>query len=361
METKIAVPNRLPLALQVAESIREGIERQFWTEFLPGERRLCELLRVSRPIVSAALRVLAKEGLIKIEHGRRNQILTRRPRKPAARNRLVVIFTHEPLTLMASTSVYSVTEMRAHLAEQGFLTEIFVCRDRGIGTQHVKLEAFLRQTSVFCCVLVSLRQDLQQWFARHSIPALVLGSCHASVTLPSFDVDYRAVCRHAGGVFRSKGHRRIALIVPDNGGAGEIASEKGFLEAVEHSTDAEAAIVRHDGTAENISTKLNILFNSAKPPTALLVAKPQHVFAVAIYLLKRGLSVPDTVSLIARDQDNMFVNVSPPIAHYRMVDGAFSRRLANLMLQLVNHGRLPPKSNLIFPRFVPGGTVRNLR
>lgn len=102
------------------------------------------------------------------------------------------------------------------------------------------------------------------------------------------------------------------------------------------------------------------MFNSAHAPTALLVAKPQHVFIVLIYLLKRGLTVPDTVSFIARDHDHMFETVSPPIAHYNLKEDTFAHRLSRLMLQMVSQGNLESEPSLIFPKYFSGGTVKQL-
>jgi len=71
--------------------------------------------------------------------------------------------------------------------------------------------------------------------------------------------------------------------------------------------------------------------------------------------------MPDPVSLIARDYDQNFGVVSPPIAHYSPEEGAFAHRLSRLMLQMVNHGYLEPEPNLIFPKFLPGGTIRQMK
>jgi len=355
------IPKRTSLYSQAAASIRKGIGDGSWREFLPSERRLCELFKVSRPTIRTALRLLASDGLISIRQGRRNRIISRgRCQPPTSPNRLVVIVTQEPVSFIPVASYHSISEMRGQLAEHGFVTEVFVCQARGAEAQRRKLVAFVRQNRVFCCVLLSVSKEVQRWFASHSIPALVLGSCHPSVRLPSLDVDQRSICRHAAGVFLSKGHRRIALVVPDSAVAGDLASEAGFLEAVaqhDQSDQAQATVLRHNGTAQNISTKLDALFNSERAPTALLVAKPAHVFIVILYLLKRGLSVPDTVSLISRDRDNLFSNVLPPIAHYALKDDTFNLRLTRLMLQMVDQGFLPDGPNLMFPRFVAGRTV----
>jgi hypothetical protein len=112
------------------------------------------------------------------------------------------------------------------------------------------------------------------------------------------DVDYRAVCRHAAGIFLRQGHRHLALVVPDFGTAGDLASEESFKQAIEqHNDSARASVIRHNGTARSISSKLDALFESTQPPTALLVARTPYVFAVIMHLLNRGLGVPDPVSL----------------------------------------------------------------
>ena len=361
--TPFDLPKRFSLSAQAAASIRKAIHDGTWEEYLPSERRLCELFQISRPTIRTALHLLAREGLIEIRQGRRNRLLSS-PREISHRqNRLVGLVTPEPFAHVSPTAYQGISEMRAHLAEHGFATEILVCPPRSARAQRRKMEEFVRQNRVFCCVLLSVSKELQSWFSDHAVPALVLGSCHPEIKLPSLDVDYRSVCRHAAGTFFGKGHRTIALVVPNSGVAGDLASEVGFAEAAEQrpqSDGARALIIRHNGTAQHIGIKLDALFNSPQPPTALLVAKPQHVFIVIIYLLKRGLSVPDTVSLMARDDDHIFDTVSPPIAHYAFEEGGFAHRLSRLMLQMVSQGYLSSEPNLIFPKYVAGGTIKTI-
>ena len=357
----LALPARQSLSEQAAASIRQAVDEGTWKEFLPSERRLCELLQVSRPTVRSALQMLARDGWLEIRHGRRNRLLNPSQRRSKPAGRLVVLVTHEPLAHMTMTAFRGIAEMRAHLAENGFASEVLVCPMAGPQAQQKKLEAFVRQNAVLCCVLLSVSKDLQQWFAAHAIPALVLGSCHPAVHLPSLDVDYRALCRHAAGVLRARGHRRFAFVVPNSGVAGDLASEEGFREGCARTAgraETEALVLRHNGTAANLAMKLDALFVSTDRPTALLVAKPQHVFAVVLYLLERGIRVPDAVSLIARDYDHVFATVSPSIAHYSFREDTFAHRLTRLMLRLASQGNLPAERSLIFPRYFPGGTVK---
>jgi DNA-binding LacI/PurR family transcriptional regulator len=356
----LEIPRRISLTSQIAAAIRKGIEDGVWDGSLPGERRLCELFQASRPTIHGAMRALAKEGWFEIRPGRRNQIRThgsRRSRHPPGRS--VGIIVHEPFSHLGSILAQGLNEMRVHLAAQGFTTEVYVSPVHTPRAQTRGLESFIRQSRVSCCVLVSTSRAVQRWFSEHSLPALVLGSCHPSVRLPSLDVDYRAVCRHAAGHLLRKGHRHLALVVPDFGTAGDLASEQSFKDAVEqHNDGARASIVRHSGTSRSIASKLDTLFKSRQPPTALLVARTPYVFAVIMHLLNRGIGVPAAVSLIARDSELMFEQVDPPLAHYAFKSDAYVRLLCRLMLQMLNE-RLSPKPILIVPKFVAGRTVQS--
>ncbi len=355
----LEIPHRVSLPSQIAAAIRKGIEDGVWEEFLPGERRLCETFQASRPTVRAALSLLARDGLFEIQQGRRNRLRTNSARRRPQPKRNVGIIVHEPFSHLGSNLAQGLGEMRVHLAEQGFTTEIYVCPAHDSRTQERGLEVFVRQNRVSCCVLVSVSRSVQLWFSERSVPALVLGSCHPSVKLPSLDVDYRAVCRHAAGVFLGKGHRSLALVVPNFGTAGDLASEQSFREAVEQQggADARAFVVRHNGTAQSITSRLDALFKSAHPPTALLVARTQYVFIVIMHLLNRGLGVPAAVSFIARDSDLMFETADPPLAHYAFKTDAYIRQLCRLMLQMIAE-RPAPKPILIVPKFFAGRTVK---
>lgn len=357
------IPRRLSLSGQATDAIRKAVAEGLWKDFLPSERRLCDLFQVSRPTIRTALQVLQKEGMIEIRQGCRIRLKARSAGPEPRVNRLVGLVTHEPVSHMSLSTFKGITEMRTHLAEKGFTTEILVCPPGSARAQRARLEQFVRQNRVFCCVLLSVGKGIQLWFQENGVPALVLGSCHPGVALPSLDMDYRSICRHAVGTFLTRGHRRIALVVPDSGVAGDLASEEGFREGATRPSGRDPirpVIVRHNGTAASIGHKLDVLFASEQAPTALLVAKPQHVFIVLIYLLKRGLMVPDTVSIIARDYDHIFEIVNPPIAHYARKEETYVGRLSRMMLRMVGHDYLAPEPNLILPDYVPGGTVKKI-
>lgn len=347
------MPTRSTLAEQAAHALREAIRAGRWRDFLPGERRLCDALRVSRPTIRAAIRQLTQESLLETRHGRRHRILSSARVKRSRSGGLVLLVSHQPLADTSFTAYKGVSEMRAQLAADGFATETMVCPASPSRTHRRRLTEFMRQNPVRCCVLLSVKRDLQAWFAARKIPTLVLGSCHPGLELPSLDVDYRSVCRHAAGLLQAKGHRRIAFLVPHSDVAGDLASEQGFLEGVARGP-AEGRVARHNGTNHGVATALRGLLTGPKPPTALLVAKPNHVLCVLALLLRDGRRVPDELSIIARDHDPLFANV---VDHYRFNADPFALRLSRLVRSMVGQRFLPLAPHLILPRYQAGTTV----
>jgi hypothetical protein len=65
--------------------------------------------------------------------------------------------------------------------------------------------------------------------------------------------------------------------------------------------------------------------------------------------LKRGLTVPDTVSSIARDHDNIFESVLPPIARHAMAPEAYVHQLSRLVLKMVSNCDHALERNPVFP------------
>jgi DNA-binding LacI/PurR family transcriptional regulator len=356
-----ALPERISLPAQTTAALRQAIAEGTWDTYLPSERRLAEVFQVSRPTIRIALRSLAKDGWLEIRHGRRNRILRRPKGRGAAARRLVGIVTHQPIYSIPHAYYQGVSEMLKQLATHGLSTEIILLKPMKAKAQANKLELFVRQYRPLCWILLSVNRNVQQWFADRSIPALVLGSCHIGIKLPSLDIDNRSVCRHAAGIFLRHGHRTMALLVRNSGLAGDLASEQGFAEGASRhagSDPARAIIIRHEGTARNITAKLDAVFRSSDPPTALLVGTAWDLFTVMVYLLQHGLAVPNQVSLVARVQDQLYLAAYPAIAHYRFGTEVYVQRLCRLILKLISHGALPAKPSLIFPAYYEGGSVK---
>lgn len=351
------IPRRASLVAQTIAILREEIQSGRWRHWLPGENELCGQLHVSRVTLRAALTQLQRERWLEASQGQRRRILPKRAgKRAAATNNRVVLLSAEPLQTLPVFAVFWIDALRQQLSDANFHLEVHVSRSvYGSRTGHA-LKALTDTIHPAAWVLYRSTGEMQRWFSAKALPAVITGSRHPGIELPSLDVDYRATCRHAAGQFLSKGHRRLVLLNPETGTGGELESEQGFSEATTQTAvaDVQASVVRHDGTVAGICARLDALLRKPAPPTALLVSRPVHVLTVQGHLMRRGIKLPQDMALISRDDDSFLEHVVPSVARYSSNPGAFTEKLAKLVLGVAAGGVLKAADHRIMPTFLRG-------
>lgn len=358
----IKLPKRTSLVSQTADALRQGITAGEWTDVLPGERLLAQELQVSRPTVRAALSILEREGMLKSARGIGRRIGIHREAETPVQKESVVVLSAVPAHLMPPASLFYLNELRNALQSARLRLDIVV--EPALIRQNPRqaLSRLTARTDVLCWVLTAPSEAVQKWFGDRALPVLAAGSCAENVRLPFLDLDYRAVCRHAAGIFLRNGHERLCLFLAESPAEADRLSERGFLEGIERfgRGKAHGTVQRHDGTREGICRKLDDLLHAAEPPTAILGCRPLHVLTAVTHLANRGLLPPNGrgPSFISRDSDTFLRHVTPEISRYTFRRRSFAKRLSRLTLQLANNRSLPPHPFLLMPEYLPGQTVR---
>jgi DNA-binding LacI/PurR family transcriptional regulator len=359
----LKLPQKSSLIVETASVLRDGIRTGQWTRTLPSERALSEQLHISRPTLRLAISVLAREDLVRVAHGNPSLVLARsRPIRSQRGARMAVgLIVNVSIHRLPTMVLHVLMELRDALQQAGVGSEIYFSSIKEGEQRWQALEEFLRTRAVFCSLLVGASEELQQWFARNiRHPAFVMGSSARAVELPSLDVDYFSVCRHAAGMFLSRGHRRVAFIRPDLKLAGYAACEEGFLHGFENTPheDAEGIVVRYRENPHDMLQHLRHLFRAGgQSPTGIMVAMPIDVVLAQQFLLQRGLRIPRDVSIIACNSDYYFDLIDPKITHYIYPERKFSQRLTRYLLQLMQNGSIPPVRHLILPDFYDGASL----
>lgn len=352
-------PQRLSLVTQTVALLREQIAGGGWPKQLPSEGELGAKLHISRVTLRKALAELSREGLIRSRKGKRHELVRKRRRLALPASRQVVLLTPSPLHLLPPNALFWIDALREYLAEEGdHHLDIQVHRVAyGQDPEHA-LKNLLEQMRPAGWVLYKSTGPMQRWFSNHKLPCVITGSRHEGVELPSVDLAYRAVCRHAAGLFMARGHQRLALVNPASGLSGDFESEQGFTEAAGSSRQAAARVqvVRHNATVEGICNKLDALLGQPQPPTAFLVSRPEHVLTVVSHLLRRG-KLPREASLISRDDALFLEDMVPSIARYAFDPQIFARKIFKSVLGMVQGSQAKPFDHQIMPRFVPGHTL----
>lgn len=352
------LPQRSSLVTLAVESLRDALQRGLWTDHLPGERGLCERLNISRPTLRAALEQLQREGWLEASHGKRRRILKAPATPSQARQDIVGLLTPVPLLQLPPFALYWMDKLRELLHAGGFKLEVHCGREWFTQRPERALERLVLQSPSAAWVMFRSTEAMQRWFERRALPAVISGTGYADLRVPSVDVDYRALCRHAAGLLLARGHRRLVLIVPNSGQAGDRASEIGFSEACVRSSSAVTPqIVRHGDSAASVRALTDELLNSSKRPTGFLVARSIAALAVHGCLLRKGLRIPQDAAMIARDDDRFLDYTTPELTRYHYDGDLHARRLFRMVMS-VARGQVPGKMALLaMPRLVVGATL----
>lgn len=348
-------PRIVPFAIQVADALRSKLESGQWSEHLPAELVLAKHFHVGRSTLRAAIDILVREGRLRTSRGRRAEILPQPIMDhPAHQQQTIGILS--PSFSESGPYQFHLYRQLSHL---GFHVEAHT-GSRFYGKKPGKsLDELVRTNLVNCWLLLHSTAELQQWFFRRRVPAIIDGTAYDGIRLPAIDVDYRAICRHAVGLLLGHGHRRIALLIPRSRAGGVQHCELGFHEGMQACTSADALprIVSSTSLTEEIRIAVDRLLSGQHPPTAIIVEQPMDSLTVLTHLMNRGLHIPRDLSLIALSDAPAMKHLIPRIARYSFTLDVYARQLTQLVAKMIRKETLPAEQRFILPDYVKGDSL----
>jgi DNA-binding LacI/PurR family transcriptional regulator len=349
--------HRPSLVTQVADVLRQGMAEKRWGERMPGERRLCVQLGISRPTLRKALSELRGSGLLKVEQGKRSRPTGRAAWKRVQPElRTVLALTPESMEKLPAGAVFVLDQVRSNLAEAGIRLEVCTLRPARRAQPGTALQTLLAAERPAACLLYQAESTVHRWFREADVPAVVFGTQDTAFPLPALDLDQRATCRHAVQMFRRAGFAadRIGLVIPKSEAPGHTAMREGFREALDgkgHLFDVPLEPTSLPAAFDRILTQIG-------KPLALVFARAgQAVAALGHYGMRRQLRVPSEVALISLADDPFLRFVQPALARYERDDAEIARQLSSLVVRSVGGARLPSRMTRLMPEFVRGETV----
>ena len=344
------------IAAQAAQALRTEITHRAWEEDLPGERQLAERFQVSRKTIRKALAELRAEGVLATIRSRGSTIQPRR-RKARGVSQRIALLLPQPLEASRPYTALWVNRLMGLLQETGHPLQIFY-GVKFFGQNAARSLARLTTTnSARCWIVGGSNRPLQEWFAAAGLPAIIAGSAHPGVRLPSVDVDHRALCRHSASLFLRHGHRQLALFLEHGGHAGDAESEQGFRDGVSAAPDAAEPLVCSPlRSAPSIIREVKRLLVRKERPTGWLVSNSYAYLTVLSYLASVGLRVPRDISVLSRDEETFLQFMHPTPTCYSTKPARFAHAL-NQGLKRILAGDTSPFALRIMPDLVPGNSV----
>lgn len=250
-------------------------------------------------------------------------------------------------------SIVAIDEIRKELYDRGFYLDTVASLFWKKNPEGL-LERLLDQHDAHCWILAGVPFSVQYWFQERNLNAVVMGNAFPEIRYPFVNDDLSGVTRHAAGTFLGLGHRDIVFFMRKLGSAGEMAEERGFMEAFRTVKDASCRVVTHTGGVNEIRSALQRVFMAKKRPTAVLVSHAMDALAVVIWFLEKGIRVPRDVSLISFQWESCLDAVRPLPAYYKSDPKEHARKLCRLAIAPWHKKKSP---SLIIPNFFKNGTV----
>lgn len=350
----LPLPQRPSLISEVARVIREGIENGQWQGSLPGERRLSEELQVSRPTIQHAVEILAKEGWIR-NKGRYRRTILAKPARISKTLGIVVMLTPVPMENLEPHLIIRTDFLRRIIASEG-MELVMVHGPRYFSKRPaLALDGLLRETPAACWLLVRSTREVQTWFDRKKLPAIIMGSAFDGIDICSMDYDYVPLCNHAIGAFVSRGHKKIGFLIDEPRTAGDIYSESAFREACEKSAGKciVPLMMKHNGTTEGICETLDRAFRLPDPPTALLVSHAGTAITMVTHLAKRRKLAGRDYAYICRENDPVLRYLIPGAARYGDDPTRYSRRFLSLIKSVISRLPVTNRHVRLMAEFIP--------
>jgi DNA-binding LacI/PurR family transcriptional regulator/DNA-binding transcriptional regulator YhcF (GntR family) len=356
----LPLPQKSVLAAQVLEILRAEIAAGRWKGWLPSERTLSDLLKISRPTLRRALKSLEHEKAIKRVHGRGSQILSRSTSTPARREPVTVhLLSPDPLEQLRHYSHLWIAELRFKLFKNGHDFQVHHgVHYLGPGAER-SLARLVSQNRDGVWILVHSSRVIQRWFTDHGVPAVITGSRHEGCDLARVVVNMEAVCRHAAGELIRLGHRNIALIRLRTDRAGDLESDQGFLSGAQRADNSVTAHVLHydEDTPAAIVRTLQRVMRLRNAPTGLLMAHASGYATAATWLSEHGKRIPGDISLICREDDSFLRYLIPRPASYQYSPRLFALKIDSVVQRLITQPDKTVPEIHIIPRYTPGNSV----
>lgn len=353
----MSTPSKTQIYLSRSVHIAEYLERQIlsglWIDRLPSERNLASYTGVGRDTIRAALKIMEQKGW-QFQRDQKGTFATP-PQKPSVPQDtsvgvLLPMKTHQT----THRTLLWIDELRKFLYHKSIQMQLY---DNYYHTPRL-MESLVREVSHHCWVIAYPNVTTQEWCVRTGVRGVVVGRVNRDITLPSVDLHYQAIHRHAVSRMIQLGHRDLVLILHRRHWESDIESQLGFYNAVESSSnEVKARVEFHDGTADGIRKTVDRLLTNPPVPTGWLVNVVPHFLTVMMHLLSKGIKIPTDLSLVSPDAEPWQSFATPEPTRYIANVQLLAKKTSLLVQNLINGAPISNERQYVMPVFHKGSTL----
>lgn len=343
-----------------AAHLRDGFRAGRWSGKLPGVGRLADDLAISKETVRAALHLLEMEGLLKQQGAGRSRQIVASPLDRPVTTRILRVAVLLPKILEEDNShsqslILRLVRAIEHAGHECFMADKSLAQ---MGNRLDSLARLVQATAADAWIIYDASHAVLDWFHRRLVPAMALGGRIIHLPLACTRADLTGAMNGAVDTLVAHGHRRIVTLAPHTWLRPELNPAAGAFSRrmAHHGLPASSYnLPEWEDSARGLQDLLHSLFQRT-PPTALLMVEPAWTVGTFVFLSRRGLRVPEDVSLIALMPDPVLALWEPPLAHF---DWQFTPHIRHIVrwAQAVAKGSAATEIKNVPCTFELGGTI----
>jgi DNA-binding LacI/PurR family transcriptional regulator len=351
---------RKTAAEMAADAIKAEIASGRWAGRLPGSRVLAAETGVSQPTVAAALAQLVEEGWLEPGGDRRAfRVIPRTPvaaQAQAPKLRRAIVATHADIGDLPHTTRRVIEATREKLGRRGWAVEIVTFDFLHAKRPHQSWDHLLPIDPEVPVIAVFGRPPIGEWALKHGVRMVFLGGLASDPRIPMVGVRSALLAAEAMKQLTALGHRRIVLPLCDRP-----PSFAGSLkEAVRTGLESVGvSYVASYHTPESPYQRPEVVWNMLESvidravPTGIILLDWKELVTVSCLLTKRGLRIPEDVSVILLNEQMEADWFVPKLACFRFP----VTRIANLLTRWVEGQPLDESARFLSADFEAGESI----
>jgi len=344
----------LTITQQVAKHLREEISRGALSGTMPGRTQLAADMGVNHKTVDAALHLLKDAGLIVSQGAGRSHKIIPPADAPAAPSLRIGLILWAPSDRLWGAML----DLQHRLSNAGH--RIVLPRKTLVELKMnvPRIARVIEQNEADAWVVVAGSFDVLQWFSQQKFPTFAVYGHHGRLPIAAVGTMRQEIIIKVIRRLIELGHRRMVMLVrrqhrlPD-----PVTAVVAFLEIHKaHGIPTSPFnLPDWEETPTGFQKCLAALFQ-VSPPSALIVDEPELYVATCHFLARRGIRVPQDVSLVCMDDSPVFESCVPAISCIRMD----SSKIIPPILRWADHvsqGQKDIQKSAIRMDIVSGGTI----
>ncbi len=355
-----ALQKHSPLYLQVRDRLIERIEEGQVDPSgkLPSEHEICREFQVSRTTARLAVEELIEQGLVVRLPGKGSYVRDRQPTSEGPVLRTIGVITeidvesHPSRTTGCLMAIQGIRAAIEPLGGRIMLMSAERQQKGAVPSPDVEWDGL---------ILISPPVSLQRRFKNSTVPTVLIGSRHESVTLPSVALHTFQMAFEAVEYLVNLGHSRIAVLASDLKNVGRRKLLQGYEAAfLKHTLSwSEEWKVEVGEEEEDVEPLVARLIDDGV--TAFMVTGEFRISQVWDVLTRYGLQVPQDVSLFILEQDLSKLKRRPRYAGMYHDHSGLGRKAFELLGRMAKGEELDGQVYIEMPVLQEGETAGKCR